>query len=592
MKLENSIPPPKPDYRSLSRLLTYLRPYTGQVILAVILTVSVSMLGPLRPYLTKVAIDNHIALGDFDGLVLFASVILLVVIMQGTVQYGLGLLLTRTGQRVLRDIRTALYEHVNSLPLRYFDTTPVGRIVTRVTNDVETLNELFSQGIVSMVADVLTLVWILVFMLSTDAELTGLTILILPLLLFAAFIFRSAVRRIYRRIRTLVASMNGFVNEFITGMIVVQLFRQETSMTRHFREINAKHRESQDRSVFYYATFFPVVEFLSILAICIVIFHVAGRTVTAGDAVSIGVVIMFFQYVEMFFRPIRDLTERYNILQSSVIASERIFELLDTRGDPKANQGNRLFDGLQSEIEFKDVHFSYDGVTPILKGVSFGVSKGETVAIVGATGAGKSSVIQLLLRNYQNQRGAISIDGHDINEYTLESLRKNIAYVPQDNFLFSRSVAENIRLGNPRLSDSQVMNIAEELGVDDVIKKFPDGIHTSVLERGVALSNGQRQIIAICRAMAAEPSVLVLDEATANIDSETEHALQTATEYLLQNKTAIVIAHRLSTIRQAHKIIVMHSGRVVENGTHESLMELNGVYARLYTIQFENSVQV
>lgn len=572
------------DYGLMRRLFRFLHPYRQHIAGAVVLTLTASALGPLRPYLTRIAVDEHIVKGDMPGLLWFVSIILVVLVLQGALQYALTQVLTWIGQHVLLDIRTALYRHVQKLALRYYDTTPVGRIVTRVTNDVETLNELFSQGIVNMIADVMTIVWILVFMLQTSVVLTGLTIIILPLLLIASFVFRARVRVVYAKIRTQVARMNTFMNEFVSGIGVVQLYRQESRMISDFGEVNREHRELQDKNIFYYATFFPIVEFLSMTAVSIVLFYAAQHM--ASGEITIGVIIMFFQYTEMFFRPVRDLSERYNILQSSVVASERIFNLLDTTIVVNDADDAITFDRLKQGISFRDVRFSYDGTTPILKGVSFDVAKGETVALVGATGAGKSSIINLLTRFYEFQDGDILIDGRSIRQWKQDSLRGRIAIVLQDVFLFSRSVEQNVALDRPDIDRAAVEQAARALGAYDFIKALPNGFDTNVRERGAVLSVGQKQLISFCRALATDPDILILDEATSSVDTATEQVIERSIRTLLAGRTSIVIAHRLSTIQRANRIIVLHHGEIVEQGTHADLLAKDGYYAKLHRLQF------
>lgn len=575
----------KVDYRLMRRLLGFLRPYRYHIIGAVVLTLASSALGPLRPYLTKVAIDDHIVHGDVDGLFWFVGLIIFFLALQGAMQYFLGLALTWIGQHVLLDIRTTLYRHVQRLALRYYDTTPVGRVVTRVTNDVETLNELFSQGIVSMIADVMTIVWILVFMLNTSVVLTGLTVIILPFLLISSFVFRAKVRTVYGRIRRQIARMSSFMNEFVTGISIVQLFRQERRMTSEFADLNLEHRRLQDQSIMYYATFYPVVEFLSMTAVSIVLYY-AARHVATGE-ITIGVIIMFFQYTEMFFRPVRDLSERYNTLQSSVVASERIFDLLDTKHTVDDAADATPFSGLRQGISFRDVRFSYDGSTPILKGVSFDVRKGETVALVGATGAGKSSIINLLTRFYEFQGGDIVIDGRSIRDWKQETLRQRIAVVLQDVFLFSRSIQENVALGRQDIDREAVLDAARALGAYDFIARLPHGLDTNVRERGAVLSVGQKQLVSFCRALATDPDILILDEATSSIDTETEQIIERSISTLLAGRTSIVIAHRLSTIQRADRIVVLHHGEVAEQGTHAELLAHDGLYAKLHRLQFK-----
>jgi ATP-binding cassette subfamily B multidrug efflux pump len=580
----------KVDYRHMRRLLGFLRPYRKHIVGAVALTLTATILGPLRPKLTQMAIDDHIVPGDTSGLWVFVAIILGVLVLQGIMQYFLGLVLTWIGQHVLLDIRTALYNHVQGLAIRYYDTTPIGRIVTRVTSDVESLNELFSQGIVSMIADIMTLVWILFFMLSTSVKLTGVTVIILPFLLLASFVFRSKVRRVYAKIRQQVARMTTFMNEFVTGITVVQLFRQEDRMKGEFASINAEHRRLQDKSVFYYATFYPVVELLSMTAICTVLYYAAGHIAT-GE-ITIGIIIMFFQYTEQFFRPVRDLSERYNTLQSSVIASERIFNLLDTHQRVEDRQGALEFQGLRKGIEFRNVDFSYDGKIPILQDVSFNVNKGETVAIVGATGAGKSSIINLLTRFYEFQGGDILIDDTSIRNWQQDTVRERIALVMQDVFLFSRSVHENVAMARANIDREGVIEAAKAIGAYQFIANLPHGFDTNVRERGAVLSVGQKQLLSFCRAFATNPDILILDEATSNIDTESELIIEASISKLLANRTSIVIAHRLSTIQRAHRIIVLHKGVVVEQGSHTDLLRLGGRYAKLHQLQFSAEVNL
>lgn len=580
--------PKKVDYRLLRRLLGFLKPYRWHIFGTVALTLTSTALVPLRPYLTKIAIDDHIMKGDLEGLLWLIAIMVGALALQWVSQVFLGIALTWIGQHVLLDIRNTLYRHVQTLALRYYDTTPIGRIVTRVTSDVEALNELFSQGLVSMIADIMTIVWILVFMLIVSPTLTGLTVIILPFLLIASFIFRAKVRRVYSLIRTQVAKMNAFMNEFITGIGVVQLFRQEARMTRDFGGLNRVHRELQDRQVLYYATFFPVVELLSTIAICTVLYYAAGHMGVGVGGVQIGVIIMFFQYTEQFFRPIRDLSERYNTLQSSVVASERIFQLLDTTHIVPDAPEARPFTGLEHGLAFNDVHFAYDGTTPVLKGVSFEVKKGETLALVGATGAGKSSIINLLTRFYEFQDGDIIVDGRSIRDWQQDTLREHIAVVLQDVFLFSRSVKENIRLGRPQITDEQVIEAARSLGALEFITRLPQGFETNVRERGAVLSTGQKQLISFCRALVTDPDILILDEATASIDTETERLIEHSISTLLRGRTSIVIAHRLSTIQRADRIVVLHHGEVAEHGTHVELLALGGIYAKLHRLQFKH----
>jgi ATP-binding cassette subfamily B protein len=574
----------KIDYRLLRRLLVFLKPYRFHLVGAIVLTLSASALGPLRPFLTRIAVDDHIVKGDFPGLLMFTGLILGLLFLQGTLQYCLSLLMTWIGQRVLLDIRNTLYRHAEGLSLRYYDTTPVGRIVTRVTSDVEVLNELFSSGVVLMISDVMVIVWILTFMWNTSHELTLLTITVLPFLLIASFIFRGKVRKVYDKIRRQVALMNAFVNEFVTGISIVQLFRQEQRMQKQFSEINAEHRRLQDQSIMYYATFFPVVEFLSAVSLSIIVWYAAGN-ITSG-VMTIGMLIAFSQFTEMFFRPVRDLTEKYNTLQSSIVASERIFNLLDTTMRVDDAPDATPFSGLKQGIEFRNVSFSYDGTIPVLRDVSFSVAKGQTIALVGATGSGKSSIINVLSRFYEYQGGDVLIDGQSIRSIRQEDLRKRIAIVLQDVFLFSRSVADNISLDRDGITRAEVERAAVALGADAFIRRLPHGYDTNVRERGAVLSVGQKQLISFSRALVTDPDILILDEATSNIDTETEQIIERSISTLLKGRTSIVVAHRLSTIQRADAIVVLHRGEIAEVGTHQELLQRGGVYAKLHALQF------
>lgn len=575
------------DYSIMRRLLSFLKPYRLQIAGAVVLTLTASALGPLRPKLTQIAIDEHIVVGDVPGLALLVGIIVAALVLQGALQYLLSMLMSWVGQRVLLDIRVTLYKHVQGLAIRFYDTTPVGRIVTRVTNDVEVLNELFSSGVVMMISDFMVIVWILVFMLQTSVTLTLLTIVILPFLLIASIIFRIKVRRVYDKIRRQIALMNAFMNEFITGIGVIQLFRQEGRMSGRFGEINKEHRRLQDQSVVYYATFYPVVEFLSMIALCIIMWY-AARTILGGE-MTVGILVAFTQFTEMFFRPIRDLTEKYNTLQSSAVASERIFSLLDLKEVIPDRQDAVPFTKLREGISIRGVGFSYDNTRDILHDVSFDVNRGETVALVGATGAGKSSIINLLCRFYEFQRGDILIDGHSIRSYKQETLRARTAMVLQDVFLFSRSIRENITLDRSDISAADVEAAAKALGAHDFIANLPHGYETNVRERGAILSSGQKQLVSFCRALVTDPDILILDEATSSIDSETEKIIEHSISTLLRGRTSIVIAHRLSTIQRADRIVVMHHGSVAEMGTHKELLRRDGLYAKLHRLQFAHA---
>ncbi|MES2766449.1 MAG: ABC transporter ATP-binding protein [Bacteroidota bacterium] len=582
------------DFSLLKRLFVFLKPYQTPVLFAVALTLVSSALAPARPYLTKIAVDTFIVKQDKQGLLFYIILIFGLLIVQGAVQYGLTYLMQWAGQKVLYDVRMKLFNHIQKLSLRFYDTTPIGRLVTRVTNDVEVLNELFSSGVVMIVADVMLIVWIVIFMLMTSWKLTIATVIVLPLLFFATSIFRKKVRAAYSGIRTQVARMNSFLNEHISGITTVQLFSQESRQYKTFDRINREHTDIQIKSIFYYALFFPTVEMLSAIALAIILWYTA-RGIFSGE-MTIGILIAFTQYTEMFFRPIRDLTEKYNTLQSAMASSERVFDLLDTTSFVEDAPGAVALPKLENSIEFKNVSFSYDGETPVLKDVSFTVNKGETVAIVGPTGSGKSSIINLLCRFYEFQSGDILIDGKSIRTIQQKSLRTRIALVLQDIFLFSRTIGENISLKREDISDEDVRKAAAALGLAEFIERLPNKYDTAVMERGATLSVGQKQLISFSRALATDPDILILDEATSSIDTETEQLIERSISTLLKGRTSIVIAHRLSTIQRADKIIVLYHGEIREMGTHQELLAKSGLYAKLYRLQykeqFNSSVQL
>lgn len=576
------------DVSLLRRLLKYLQPYVRWIGVGFFLALISSSLPPLRPYLTKIAIDNYVITSDGDGLLKITLLIIGVMILASVVQYSLTYLMQWIGQKVLLDIRLAVFKHIQRFSLQYYDTTPVGRLITRVTNDVEALNELFSSGVVLIIADALLIIAIVCFMLLTSWKLTIATIAVLPLLFIATTIFRRKVRVVYAQIRTQIARMNSFLNEYITGATTIQLFSREKTQFDTFNEINDAHTKLQLRSVTFYARFFPVVEMIGSLALSIIIWF-AARTIFSGE-MTVGVLIAFMQYSEMFFRPIRDLTEKYNTLQSAMAAAERIFGLLDTENAIADSSDATTITSFNHSIEFKNVSFSYDGKIPILKNLNFTLLKGETIAIVGATGSGKSSIINILCRFYDFQEGDILIDGISIRSITQESLRSRIALVLQDVFLFSRSVGENISLGREFVSETEIRDAAEALGAAEFIEQLPESYETQMIERAANLSVGQKQLISFSRALASNPDILILDEATSSIDTETEQIIERSIDRMLEGRTSIVIAHRLSTIQRADKIVVLHQGEIREIGSHQELLALNGLYAKLHQLQYKEQL--
>jgi ATP-binding cassette subfamily B multidrug efflux pump len=582
------------DARLMRRLLRYLRPYKLPVVAAVALLMLGSAMEVVGPWLTQLVIDRAIPTGDYALLGKLTLAYVGAVVIGAGFQYGQDILTTWLGQSVMYDLRSEIFERFQRLDLRFFDRNPVGRLMTRITNDVETLNELFSSGVVTVFGDVFTLVFIVVAMMRMDWRLALVTFSVLPLVFIAAFVFRAKIRDAYRDIRVRLARLNAFLHERFTGIRVVQLFNREAADARRHEELNAHYLEAHLRSITYYALFFPVIEFFTAIALALILWY-GGVQIMAGG-VTVGVVAAFLQYARRFFRPIQDLSEKYNLLQGAMASSERVFKLLDREieivdpPDPLP-----LHDPVRGEIEFRDVWFAYghrdDGEPDwVLKGVSFRVAPGEKMAIVGHTGAGKTTVINLLMRFYDVKRGQILLDGVPIDRLRLADLRARIGLVLQDVFLFSQDVAYNIRLGSAGIDDARVRRAAERLGAAPFIHRLEKGYAQSLGERGSTLSVGERQLVSFARALAFDPEILILDEATSSVDSEIEEKIERATDELLKGRTSLVIAHRLSTVQNADRILVLHHGELREEGTHEELLEHGGLYARLHELQFASAV--
>lgn len=580
------------DARLMRRLLHYLRPYWPHVVFAIIITIAYSGMGPVRPYLTQIAIDNYIRPGNPAGLFRIIEILFAVTIVQALLRYGSAYLTQWIGQKTIFDIRMEIYRHLHKLGIKYFDRNPVGRLVTRVTNDVEALNDLFSSGIVMAFGDIFTIVWILIFMFKLNAALSIVTLLVIPILAYITMLFRKKVRAAYRQVRLLIARMNAFLQEHISGVIVDQIYNRERRAFHNFQEVSGKLKDANIKSVFYYALFYPGVEATQAIAVGLIIWyggtHIVPESLLQGHGITVGVLIAFLQFTEQFFMPIRDLSEKYNILQTAMASSERIFKVIDDKTIVPEPLEPLPFGDIKGRIEFKNVTFAYDDQNYVLKNVTLSANPGETVAIVGATGAGKTSIVNLLMRFYDVNDGGIFIDGINVKDISSAQLRKNIAIVMQDVFLFAGSVHDNISLGNDDIPFEKIEEASLLVGAADFIKRLPKKYDDDVKERGAALSVGQKQLISFARALAYDPRILILDEATANIDTETEQLIQKATENLLRGRTSIVIAHRLSTIQHSSKIIVLHKGEIREQGTHQELITLGGIYYRLYQLQYKD----
>lgn len=599
---------------SFTKLLAYAKPYKGKLYFVVFWAIFLAIMTALRPFLLNFTIDNYLVDAKketniiqqyfeefmqyfFAGndnptnLKILVIIMFIALVLEGIAQFYFTYLANWLGQDIIKDLRDKLYHHITSFKMKYFDNEPVGKLVTRSVSDIESIASIFSQGLFMIVSDVLKMIIVILFMLIVNWKITGIVLVIMPVILIATNIFNRKMKVAFSEVRNEVANLNTFIQERLTGMKIVQLFNREKIELEKFKEINQKHNKAWLKNILYNSIFFPIADIISNISIGLVVYFGAIWIINGDTDTTIGQLVAFNMYITMLYNPLRQIADKFNVMQMGIVAADRVFEILDTEDNVQDN-GTIEASHFKGTIELKDVRFSYIKNEEVLKGINLKVQPGETIAIVGSTGAGKSTIINLLNRFYEINSGEITIDNRNINEYTLESLRKQIAIVLQDVFLFSDSIYNNITLHNETISREDVITAAKKIGVHDFIMTLPEGYDYNVKERGVMLSSGQRQLIAFLRAYVSNPSILILDEATSSIDTHSEELIQKATETITKDRTSIVIAHRLATIVNASKIIVMDKGLIVEQGTHqELLMKANGYYKKLYDSQFSVEVE-
>jgi len=568
------------DRHLLKRLFAFTKPYRGRLILSVLAAIVLAGFAPVRPYLIQLSVDKYIAEKLVEGLIYITLIQIGFLLVESVIRFVFMFVTNWLGQHVVDDIRRAVFKKVINQDLKYFDHHPIGTLTTRTINDIESINNVFSEGLISIIADVLTIIAILIVMFSTNWKLALVCIAILPLLFIATYIFKETVKKSFQMVRRAVASLNAFVQEHISGMYIIQTLGVEDKEYTKFVALNEEHRKAHIKSIFAYSVFFPTVEIIMSIALGILVWYGAAKML--DGEVSQGVIIAFIFYLNMLFRPMRMLADKFNTLQMGMVAAERVFSVLDSQQYLK-NNGTIIAENLKGDIVFENVFFAYNTGRPVLKDISFSLKEGETLALVGPTGAGKSSTINILTRMYEISSGSILIDGVNINDYDIYSLRKEVGVVLQDVFLFSGSIYDNITMFDDSFDLEDVVSICKDIGIHDFIMELPDHYHFNVRERGGSLSQGQRQLISFARVLLYDPRILILDEATSSVDTASEILIQKAIDKLISGRTSIVIAHRLSTINKAQKIIVLRKGEIVEEGTHDDLLAIdNGVYQRMY----------
>ena len=573
------------DLKLFSKLMVYVKPYKKTYYFVMVSAILLAGFSALTPYLLKITVDDYIRLKDYEGMVFLIGLMLIALLLEVIFQFLFVYFSNWLGQNVIRDLRVVLFRKIVGFKMAYFDQSAVGRLVTRAVNDIETIASIFSQGLFMIIADLLKMVVVIVIMLVIDWELSLIVFSILPVILYATRLFQKSMKTAFEEVRLQVANLNSFVQERITGMQIVQLFHREKIEYDHFVSINEKHKKAWLKTVWYNSIFFPIAEISSSITLGLLVWY-GGLNVVAGGSISMGTIFLFIQMSQMLFRPLRHIADKFNTLQMGMVAADRIFKIINTESQI-ADHGQWDPQKVEGKITIKDLRFSYVADEEVIRGIDLDIQPGEKIAIVGATGAGKSTLINLLSRFYEFEKGAICLDNHSIKDFRLQSLRKHVGIVLQDVFLFADTIYNNITLYNPNVTRAMVYEAAQQIGVDEFIESLPGGYDYNVKERGVMLSSGQRQLIAFLRVYIANPSVLILDEATSSIDSHSEELIKNATHKITSDKTSILIAHRLSTIKNADRIVVMDSGRIVEVGSHKELLNIkDGFYAQLYKIQF------